>query len=356
MIAPRATAAVSEPRGWIGSPRYDIGLLILPLLAGPALALLALAAPLYPRILLAGVFFILGVPHYLSSYAFYFDDANRTYYRTRLVAFYLGPVVVVGLLTLSLYLHFYNLVAAAVDLWNVFHVSRQSHGILSLYRQLGGGDHRIERGPANLALLGLNGGMYAMVMHHQPNIAYFLSFLPVWAAPLLAPAVLGVGLVALGVLLVRMTRRRVAPLLPEWVFLAASVLLFTPYLVAPDLTLAGSAMLAGHYTQYLALVWLMNRRKYPAPAGSPGQRGLAWISRNLYALLAVLGLLAGAAFVFDRLVLGVGALALHAWAFNVIVLLHFYVDGLCWALRHRPIRDSVAPFLMLADHRRLAPA
>jgi hypothetical protein len=347
---------VSDVRGWIASPHYDLGLLTLPLLLGPLVCLAGWAAPEYQTALVLGTFFVLGMPHYLTSYAFYMDDFNRAYYRTRKVAFYVGPILVIGLLTTSLALHFYDLVAAVVATWNVYHVSRQSHGILSIYRQLGGGDHQRERRAANLALLGLNGGVYAVVMHRHPSTARFLMWLPPWAPTAIAVLIVGAGLVGLAILLRHMASRPLKPALPETAFLTASILLFAPYLLVENLTLAAAAMLTGHYIQYVGLVWLLNRRKYAEPAGSWSQRGLGWLSQNLAALIVAFLVIAGGAALLHWVALGRGALNLIAWTFNVVVLLHFYVDGLCWALRYPPIRQSVAPFLVLPDHRRVVVA
>jgi hypothetical protein len=344
----------SDVRGWIASPRYDLGLLMLPLLTGPLICMVARFAPGHETALVLGTFFVFGMPHYLTSYTFYLDDANRSYYRTRWMAFYLGPVAVVGLLTLSLALHLYDLVAAGVALWNVYHVARQSHGILSIYRQLGGGDHQRERTAANLALLGLNGGVFIAVVHRHPSTARLLAWLPPWGPGAIAALVLASGLTALAILAWHMARRPIRPALPEMAFLLASILLFAPFLLTHDVTLAVASMLTGHYIQYVGLVWLLNSRKYAVPAGSWGQRGLTWLSQRLPTLLAVFLIVAGASALlywaaFDR-----GAVALTIWAFNVVVLLHFYVDGLCWALRHPPIRKAITPFLILPDHRRAA--
>ena len=345
---------MTDVRGWIESPRYDLSLLTLPLLLGPVICLVVSAAPQHRDALILGTFFVLGMPHYLSSYGFYLDDANRAYYRTRSAAFYFGPVAVVLLLTLCLVVHLYNLVAAVVAVWNVYHVSRQSHGILSVYRQLGGGDHLRERGTANLALLGVNAGMFALVMNRQPNVAYFLSFLPPWTPSMLAVSALATGIASLGILLSRVRRRPMRPSLPEWAFLAASILLFTPFLLVEDVTLATAALLTGHYIQYLGIIWLLNHRKYTHVTGSGSQRALAWLSQNRSALVVMLVLIGASAAAFYGI--AADAQAVTAWVFNAVVLLHFYVDGLCWALRHPYIRQSIGPFLVLPEHRRLAAA
>jgi hypothetical protein len=213
----------------------------------------------------------LGLPHYVSSYAFYLDSTNRSYYRTRRAAFYLGPVLVVALLVLSLLAHLAWLVAAAVVLWNVYHVARQNHGILSLYRRLAGGDARREGGVANLALLGLAAGMFAVLGRRDPNVQRLLAFVPPALLEISPWGLLLAGTIALMLLGTRMGARQAAPGAGEWAFLACAVALFAPYLLVSDPVVANMAMLTGHYVQYLALVWLLNRRRYagPAPAANP---------------------------------------------------------------------------------------
>src|SRR5262249_35991589 len=117
--------------------------------------------------------------------------------------------------------------------------------------------------------------------------------------------------------------------------------------------LATAALLTGHYIQYLGIVWLLNRRKYKALGGSPGQRVLARLSQSSSVLATVLVLIGGGAALFYSIV--AASQLVTALVFNAVVLLHFYVDGLCWALRHPYIRKSIGPFLMLPEHRRLAP-
>lgn len=344
---------MSDRQGWIESPAYDLGLLILPLLSGPVFCALALRAPAYQEALVASIIFVLGMPHYLSSYTFYLDDANRTYYRTRAAAFYLGPVIIVLLLAVCQLFRVAWLVGGVVIAWNAYHVARQSNGILAIYRHLGSGDHVGERRSANLALLGLNTGVVALALaRHSAADAPF-------AAPgvLLggASALLAMGAGMLGVLIRRMATRALRPAPVEWIFLGASVLLFSPYLLVADLTLATQAMLAGHFVQYLGLIWLLNRRKYRTGTGSRAQRALVRLSQSLGGLLVACGVVATASFLFYWVTWGHGARGLHAFVIWTVVLLHFYVDGLCWALRHPQIRGGIAQFLLLSDRRRMSP-
>src|SRR2546421_3430239 len=40
------------------------------------------------------------------------------------------------------------------------------------------------------------------------------------------------------------------------------------------------SMLMGHFVQYLALVWLLNRRKYASSRGSAREQALGFVSRQ----------------------------------------------------------------------------
>jgi hypothetical protein len=337
----------SPRRGWIQSPAYDLALLSLVPLLG--LAVWGLSGLVSAAVLSPAIFFILGMPHYLSTYTFFMDEENRAYCRGRRVAFFLGPVIVVAGLTLSLRWHFYLLVALVVDAWNLVHVSRQSAGILSVYRHLGGGDNRREKVPANLCLLSLAAALYFVHIDKQDSFTFFLRRLPFDIIPHLAPFFFLVGGAALAVLVNRMRSRRNSIPLSELAFLAGSLALFVPFILIDKRSTASSAMLSGHYVQYLGLVWLLNYRKYGKVSGAAPL--LSRTSRSVPAVLAVLVTLVVVTSLADRAVHAANAMALHTWALNVVVLLHFYFDGLVWSFKQPHIRSAVAPYLLLPQHR-----
>jgi hypothetical protein len=346
--------ATGVRRGWIESPRYDLPLLSL----APLLGLLVCAAyglGLSAITISAVSLFGLGMPHYFSTYAFAFDDANAAYYRSRWMAFFAGPLLIVAGLTVSLYLHFYWFVAAVVDVWNVFHVSRQSAGILSVYRHLAGGDNRREKVPANLAVIGFSAGLYALFAIDQPSFHVFLHPYPL-VERYMGIVLLVVGFMGLATLAWRMGRRKGGASVPEVVFLLSSLALFLPYVVVESRSTASSAMLSGHYVQYMSLLWLLNHRKYAGgEEGSPRQRLLVQASRSRKSILLVLVGIVVVSTVIDRFVHLVNANAFHTWALNVVVLMHFYLDGLFWSFKRREVRESIAPHL-LQPHRRLLAA
>lgn len=345
---------MSETRaGWIEAPKYDLWLLALPPLLGIIVCSFASAVDPF---LIAGVsLFLLGMPHYLSTYAFYLDDKNMAYARTRKFAFFAGPILIVLLLTLGLKLKFYLLIAIWVDAWNVFHVSRQSCGILSIYRHLNGGDNRLEKLPANLALICTSAGLYSMSIDRQQSFSHYLAKLPWDVMPYVGPVLLAAGFAGLLLLLWRMARRGASVFSPEVLFLVTSLLLFAPYALIKSRTTASSAMLSGHYIQYMGILWLLNHRKYTEVTGSTAQRLLATVSRSWKSILLLLVSLVIATSISDRVVHHYNFMGFHNWLLNLVVLMHFYLDGLFWAFKYKHTRDSIGPYLLLPDHRVSAP-
>jgi hypothetical protein len=349
-----AAGDAAKPRGWIESQSYDLGLLSLSPLLGIVICAAYFAFGIPALAISATSLFVLGMPHYFSTYAFLFDDANARYYQSRKAAFYLGPFVILAFLTSSLLLHFYWLVAVVVDVWNVFHVSRQSSGILSIYRHLGGGENRREKIPANLAIIGTSAGLYALFLAEQPSFHHYLAPFP-WFERLLGPVLLTVAFCGLLALAWAMGRRPAGAPWPEVLFLGSSLLLFLPYVLIDSRSTASSAMLSGHYVQYLGLLWLLNHRKYGGEtAGSARQQLLSRASRSTRSILLLLVGIVAASIAIDRVVHFVNAVAFHTWILNVVVLMHFYLDGLFWSFKRREVRDSIAPYLIEPERRLLA--
>jgi hypothetical protein len=104
-------------------------------------------------------------------------------------------------------------------------------------------------------------------------------------------------------------------------------------------------MLSGHFVQYLGLIWLLNRRKYAETRGSLMQNALANASRS--SIIACGVLLAGAiAWYFaDRAATRFGVRQVYFWAWNALVLMHFYLDGLIWSFKNPFVRRTIGPYL-----------
>lgn len=321
---------------WIRSPFFDLAFLILSPLAGLALLL---AYPVGGSLASIAVATLIGGPHYLASLSFYFWDDSKPYYRSRWMTFFAGPVALVGFVVLVLTLKIPAILLVLIYLWNAYHVSRQSCGILSLYRHRLGVSDPKQKTLANTAILTTNMSMALAHTEWYPTLHSFLSrpsaTLPaiLWHA---AAAAASLSLIALAISLVRRERAGKGPSVGELAFLASSLLLFHPYLWIRDADQATLGMLTGHFIQYLAIVWLVNSRKLAHRTGSAGQRYLAQIWTNprvMFPVLFVCGCL------FMLLQTQVMAVTL------TLVLLHFYLDGIFWAFKRPEIRKAMIPHL-----------
>lgn len=330
---------------WIESPLYDsLFFMAAPLLG--ALYLVAYHSAPALRII-PGVFFAVGMAHYLSTFSFYFGDDNRAEYRSHWIAFFVAPLLIIAAVALMRFGPLLSVLLTTIYLWNVWHITLQSCGILSVYRHLGGGP-RDEKKYANGLLLTISAALVAA------NIKGFdpLRQLLVAVSPKLPAIVFGAALaalvVAIGAYVVRLVRRSRAgtPLRgSEAMFLGSSVLLFHPFAWNANAADATNGVLFGHFVQYLALVWLLHRRKYAPGAGSRMQNALAIVSRNAAMLGAILVTLAVAYYAAGKVMQRFGTYGIWVWSFNALVLIHFYLDGWIWAFKRPYVRQSLGPYL-----------
>lgn len=340
----------SKHCGWIESPAYDLGFLALSPIVGLLYALLAKTTTLGPPVGVLAIY-LLGIPHYLSTFTFYLGDQNRGHYRLRWAAFFIGPLIIFGFVFTLRVFDVKGIVQSVIVVWNVYHVSLQSAGILSLYRRLNGGEAK-EKIWANLTILFVNATMaFWYIGYFEP--LYRLLVLVHPAAPTaLRYACLAVALVAAVGYTYSLVRRPGPFRTPERVFLVSSLLLFHPYLWVKDYLAATIAMLIGHFIQYLAILWLLNRRKYGQAqvGGSVAQQWLAILSTRPRLLLLSLLFLGGFFLSIDRGSRVVGMYMGYIIVWNSLVLIHFYLDGLVWAFRDSFVRTTVGPYLLLESH------
>jgi hypothetical protein len=343
--APALPASFDVPRGsWIQSPAYDLCFFVLaPLLTLPLVFGILQGAS---RLTLVG--FVLAFAHYLSTFSFFFWDENQSYHRARWLAFFGGPIVI-GLAFFLLVWLRSPVLQLALLAWNTYHVSRQSCGLLSLYRHRAGVTDPAQKELANHAIVATNAWFVLWNLETHNEVFPFLTGL----GPAL-PAVLFGALGVLSVLsiarLLRGLRVRAAEgrpaALPELAMLGMSLAFFHPYLWLPSSEGATFVMLLPHYVQYLALVWLLHRRKFPEPVGSRGQVALQRLSARLPLLLGALAV-GGLSFLAAKVVLTrAGHVGMFEATYLLLAFVHFYLDGLFWAFRDPHVRRTLGPALL----------
>ena len=330
-------------RGWIQSPTFDLATFILVPLSS-LLVLGAVRGAAYGMPLVVAATYMLAIPHYLASLTFFLGDDNLAYYRSRRAAFFVGPVVIVAAVAMFRLLGFHGVVQNTMFLWNIWHVSLQSAGILSIYRRLNGGPQE-ERPLAHRAIFLLNATLALWYVDRFEPLAAWLHAIHPATSTVLRWVLLIVALIACAQFARAVASRPQAMALPEKAFLASSLVLFVPYLWVRDMNLATFGMLMGHFIQYLSIVWLLHRRKYAGAGGTTHQRLLGAISARpalLFATIVGSGLSFYAASKLSAL-FGIAMAYVILW--NSITLVHFYLDGLIWAFKKPFVRQSIGAYL-----------
>ncbi len=345
-LAPPTPAPVALPsRRWIESPSYDLAFFVL----SPLLTLPIVFASLYGIRWLPALGFLLAFAHYLSTLTFYFWDENRARHRERWLAFFGGPVIITAVFSLLAVYRVPLVIQFVVFFWNVVHVSRQSCGMLSIYRHRAGVFDPYQKQVANAAILATNVWfcLWNIETHHE--VFPILSFVAPGFPRLLW---LGAGIVSvalLGRLVVSLRERQRGanpPALPELAILFTGLALFHPFLWLPDSGGATFAMLLPHYVQYLGVVWLLNRRKFTTPGGSASQAWLQRLSTSTPLLVATLLLQTLGLLLTKKVLMSLGRGESFEAFYLLVALLHFYLDGLFWAFRDPHVRRSMGPYLM----------
>jgi len=122
-------------------------------------------------------------------------------------------------------------------------------------------------------------------------------------------------------------------------------LFFYPYLFLHNSELATVAMLLPHYVQYIAIVWLLHRRKFDCAAeGAP--LALRRLSSNLWLLIPALFVIGFSFYLLRDVSVSQGYGSMFAALYLLVALEHFYLDGLIWSFRRPHVRQTILPFLL----------
>ena len=346
LAAPSAAPPVAPAtQPWIVGPWLDwplfVGVTLLTII--PWLASDKLGVP--GNLVLVGVALANG-PHLISTWTrVYLSRAERFRHPVR---YWVIPGLVAAY-AVSCDLHggeWLRALRSTIFYWANWHFMAQSWGVLRLYqRKHGAADgalaklekaliflpaiycalHRIYTGPRTL---------FGVVIYYVRPPAELVNGL---GALIVVLAIAYVGL------WLRRLRAHAAHEYVRPAYLACNFLGFAmPFLVIRDGTSAFAAAALWHAVQYMAIVWLYNRRRF-AGGVDPGARLISWVSQPGRSV-AYVGLLAACAagvystaFVVSRLAdLDFKELALTFWA--ALTLGHYYLDGVIWKSRRYDLR------------------
>jgi hypothetical protein len=341
-----ASAVTPGPRTshgeWIESPLFDTCLLILtPLLTLPLVAAFFWQVPLLT--IAAGL--TLAFAHYSSTLMFYFWDENRDYFRARWFAFYAGPLIVAAIYFLVISAGVPLLLPAIFFLWNTWHVARQNSGILSIYRQRAGILESAQKNASNRAIIAASMFLALWNIDTHPDIASLFGLVSNEITRYLKLIAGIAAAIFSGQLIVVLLQRKSHVGVPEGLFLASSLAFFYPYLFIENSEHATFAMLLPHYVQYMALVWLLHRRKFGGMRqGAPAV--LRRISSNLVILIPLLFTVGFSLYLMKYLFDRHGYQHVFIIFYGLIALEHFYLDGLIWSFKRPHVRQTIGTVLL----------
>jgi len=330
---------------WIQSPLFDLSFFVVSPILSFLVVFGARVSPLVP----IAVTMFLGFPHYYSTFSFYFWDQYRDRHLTRWFLFFGGPILIGAATVAAFAFRLSLLYSAVIFFWTAIHVSRQSSGLLSIYRHRSGQPDPVDKRVANWAILSMNLWFTIWNLQTYPLLYRQAARFGTWVPAVIWMAFAVWAVVSAVLLAVNLWNRarsgRNAPTQAEIVFILASVAMFHPYLWVADPALATLGMLSGHFVQYLGIVWLLHRRKYAHTHGFDLWRPVAAMSAStplLIVSLAVLSLLTLGTYVaamrFSRA-------ALFEVASMSVIFVHYYLDGLFWAFRDPQVRRTIGPYL-----------
>lgn len=340
-----------ERGAWIVSPSFDFFLLIFaPLVTLPIIAGVYFRIP----VLAIGAAIALAFSHYASTLSFYFWKENREYQRTRWMAFFLGPALITVVYLMAIGFAVPYIVQVILFAWNTFHVARQNNGILAIYRARAGVRSPDQKPAAHNAIVAVSAFLALWNINtHEEFMGFFGWFTdhdPSWIIKIVAFVIAAyfVGRLVLALL------RRPEPIgIPEGLFLLSSFVFFWPYLFIKSSLIATLVMLLPHYVQYLALVWLLHRRKFGTSnsketSGEPAPVPIALrlMSGNLLYLVPVLFAVGWAVHLVREHLMSTGREMDFEVFYLLVAFLHYYVDGLVWSFRRPHVRQTILPFLL----------
>ena len=348
---------------YVHSPLFDWTFFLAPFWASLLYLGLITAFPAHVALIFVLSYIVLAETHFASTWTIYLDPDNRREYRARQSVYYWVPLGIMAgcvLLAWAVSLKVTLLFGALVS---GVHVTRQSTGIVALYRakarQLEPAHKRWE----NLTLY-LASGTFLAIGFRRFYVGPSSSFGVLSQAfhPLIPLLDAGIAALALGALfsvgrVVLLEARRVQEnkelSASKLVALGYSVFLYSPYLFATRMEDAVAIGVGIHYVQYLGIVWLLNKNKYTVgtvagPRPTLDRRVLGWLSQKLWVrwpyllfYAAVMAYLRQGGFRWDTL-------APASWLYSIPIglqVVHYHLDAFIWRFSNPYIRANVLPYL-----------
>ncbi len=336
---------------WAIDKKFDLLFFIGPVLAGLVYFAAAVNFPEFSLILTLLIWMVFAQGHFGSTWFIYADKKNRAYFSEHALVYFVIPALIFALVFLIGYAHF-ALLLVLISVVSLYHVSRQSIGILAIYRGKNGERNAFDRKVEEMTIFAWSLFFAGYGALHIPHFMQFVVILPL--AKLGVAVLFGCALVGT-LLIVIAAFRRERNSLPKSTFLLVSCLTYLPYIYATPLMervqnfeIAGLIALVPHYMQYMGLVWLVDVNKYKEGTEYAHDNPfLAWVVANKVRIFALI-MLYGAAMGF--IYYGVPATlpllgVIGPLVVSALMMIHFYIDAFIWRFGNPFYRETVLPFV-----------
>ncbi len=341
MRIPLQTAVVT---GWLKDPLFDLSFVCGIALLATAMALSTVIRPQLLLPVLAMHTWLFSYDHLIATYT-KLGGRPEDRKRHRHLIWYLPPIVLVLLYTFGRACGIVGLYSLYF-FWQFFHTVRQSWGIAQQYRQRAGGM------PWDSVLLSevtlWSVPLWGFLNRCAEQSAKFL-YQPLWLPQVPMFVVQGFELLSAVLWIYWLyTRiqaaRRGALALGHTLYMLSHLLIYLGgYILVSDITSGWLLVNVWHNVQYLAFVWLYNRRRFAAGVEAD-TRILSWLAQPgvLRAAMYYLGCLAvatPAAYLMLRFGEGIDKVLKNSALPAVLVLSlsftvhHYLVDGIIWKRR-----------------------
>jgi hypothetical protein len=337
---------------WVVSRKFDLSFFLLPFLLGLVYFLLILFLPAYVFIITAIVWVVFAQTHFGSTWFLYLDKKNREYFNKNKFVYYIMPLII---LASVLYVGWYNLalLVIIISIASLYHVTKQSYGILQLYRMRNQEFDKAEKQDEMIALFGWSIFFAGFGAFQLPDFRQYI--VPI-------ENLVRIGLWALFIVMIFYTLKLVYQFIKRKqnsvqknVFLIGSLILYSPYLYAAvilvdiyQMEIATLTSLIAHYMQYMGIVWLVNRNKYGKQTEYAEKNPvLKTVSSKIPLIIAAI---LGYALLMAGFRWGIPQenLVLYKIIPNVVlalVAIHFYIDAFVWKFSNPYYRETVLPFI-----------
>ena len=320
----------------------------------------------YDNLIFLISYILLAETHFASTWTSYLNSSNILYFKKRKIIFYYIPLIIILFVLIISFFISLELALFIGSIFSAVHVTRQSTGIIALYRRNKSKYYSKQRiynnisiylGSATFLMIGFKRfylelerveRLFIFNLLNENTILFLIKLINVSSVV----SFIGIWIFYILSILSEFNpyEKKSKISLPKLIVLSYSIFLYSPYLFVDKIVHAVGMGVGIHYIQYLGLVWLLNKRKYISKNHSKGLGDyiLVFISQNYkirflylmtYALLSFVAFQGGIR--FDKLKPDTIFYSIPL----SLQFVHYYIDAFLWKFSNPFIRESVLKYL-----------